>query len=96
MKKLFIFLFSILISLQLSGNTDLNIVTDSEYSNTGQIKSKVNYKANLFDGVTTTWHANGQVKSKANYKDGDLVYIAYYDSNSGQKNEELNVIIVDD
>mgnify|MGYP006206252815 FL=1 len=37
MKKIFIFLFSILISLQSFGNADLNIVTELEYTNINEI-----------------------------------------------------------
>ena len=63
MKKLFILLFSILISFNSYGETE------SDYYSNGQIKTEATYKDGKLDGKSHMWHENGQKWEEGNYKD---------------------------
>ena len=79
MKKLFILLFSLLISFNSYGgwfDKTVCVETDNQiickYEN-GQKSEERNYKDGKQDGKWTEWDENGQIKSEATYKDGECV-----------------------
>ena len=55
------------------------------YYDTGQLKSRANYKDGNRDGLCESWYENGQLKSRANYKDDKLDGLYEYWYENGQQ-----------
>ena len=62
----------------------------TEWYESGNKLTEVNYKAGKMDGIATLWHENGQKQSESNYKDGKLDGVWTDWNEDGQKKGEGN------
>ena len=71
--KNILFTLALLISFSSFGQGDIKQGLVTEYYESGEVESKVNYVDGQLQGEYIEYYENGEIKEIQNYKDGELI-----------------------